>query len=167
PPPPRTREDEHRIISGYCHGTRASMFVETGCAVCACLVPVKQSTKLVDFQGDLSLLVAKSKGVTRKERKRKADPETDIPGPVMDTTCQSICIECETALSNQVVPRNALSHHRWIGNVLPQLLGLSYAESVLIAKIRHSISVFRVASGRVKMSANVIMFTQPILKIYN
>ncbi|KAJ7490232.1 hypothetical protein B0H11DRAFT_1678789, partial [Mycena galericulata] len=53
PPPPRTRKDVHRITSAYCHGIRPSVFVESGCAVCGCLVPLKQLTKLRDFRGDL------------------------------------------------------------------------------------------------------------------
>ncbi|KAJ7471259.1 hypothetical protein B0H11DRAFT_1665024, partial [Mycena galericulata] len=53
PPKPRTRKEEHRIISEYCHGIRPSMFVEAGCGVCGCLKPVKQLTRLSDFEGNL------------------------------------------------------------------------------------------------------------------
>lgn len=164
PPPPRTRNDEHRIISAYCHAIRPSVFVEGGCAVCGCLKPIKQLTKLADFKGNLDVLVAE--GVTRRERVRSDDPEEDIPGPVLDNTCDNICVECEIDISGKKVPRNSLARNRWVGNVPTELRDLSYAESVMIAKVRHSICVVRVASGRVKMTANVIMFTQPIMKIY-
>lgn len=38
---------------------------------------------------------------------------------------------------------------------------------MLIAKVRHNRCVIRVASGRGKMSANAIMFSAPMVKIYN
>ncbi|KAJ7853114.1 hypothetical protein B0H13DRAFT_1500221, partial [Mycena leptocephala] len=55
----------------------------------------------------------------------------------------------------------------WIGAVPWQLRGLSFAEKMLISKVRHNRCVVRVASGRGKMGANAIMFATPVVKVYN
>ncbi|KAJ7122696.1 hypothetical protein C8R43DRAFT_1090749 [Mycena crocata] len=64
------------------------------------------------------------------------------------------------------IPNDALANHNWVGIVPPQLQGLTYAEGVMIARIRHNRCVIRVNSGRVRMHANAIMFAQPALKVY-
>ncbi|KAJ6622054.1 hypothetical protein B0H10DRAFT_1788658, partial [Mycena sp. CBHHK59/15] len=61
----------------------------------------------------------------------------------------------------------SLANHMWIGRVPWQLKDLSYAEWMLIAKVRHNRCVVRVASGRGKLSANAIMFANPTVKVYN
>ncbi|KAJ6487818.1 hypothetical protein C8R45DRAFT_827490 [Mycena sanguinolenta] len=46
------------------------------------------------------------------------------------------------------IPKFALANHAWIGPVPEQLRDLSYAEQVMIAKVRHNRCVMRVNSGR-------------------
>lgn len=83
----------------------------------------------------------------------------------MDDTCDSVCDECETALTTKKMPPFALANGFWIGNVPLQLKNLSFAEGMLlIARIRHNRCLIRVSSGRAKMIANIIMFSNPILK---
>jgi hypothetical protein len=122
-------------------------------------------TALDEYEGSLRLLIRS--GVTRKERFKSTDPIEDLEGPVLAEGCTHICVDCETSLNNGVVPRTALVRHNWIGTVSTQLQDLTYAESIMIARVRHNRCVVRVNSGRVRMSANAIMFSQPVLSIFN
>ncbi|KAJ6626675.1 hypothetical protein B0H10DRAFT_1780769, partial [Mycena sp. CBHHK59/15] len=51
--------------------------------------------------------------------------------------------------------------------VPPQLQGLTYLEGIAIARVRHNRCVIRVNLGHVQMSANIIMFSQPIVSTYH
>ncbi|KAJ7448100.1 hypothetical protein FB451DRAFT_1053952, partial [Mycena latifolia] len=144
---------------------RPKAFVEAGCAVCGCLVPIRFLTKLSDFQGSLAILIRP--GITRKERFCASDLIQELEGPVLAEGCSHICVDCETYLNNSVIPKNALVRHNWIGPVPEQLQDLTYAEGIMIARVRHNRCVVRVNSGRVRMSANAIMFSQPVLSILN
>ncbi|KAJ7085288.1 hypothetical protein C8R44DRAFT_752888 [Mycena epipterygia] len=123
------------------------MFVERGCAVCGWLVNAQKLTSLSEYKGSLELLV--QNGVTRKERFQREDPIEEYEGPILAENCTDICVDCETYLNNRVVPKFALCRHNWVGPVPVQLQGL------------------QVNSGRVRMSANAVMFSQPVLSIYN
>lgn len=165
-PPKRLKFRElHKILTRYCAKVKPSQFVEAGCAVCGYLVPVKYLTPLAKYRGDLSLLHAE--GVTRRERFSIKDEICDIDGPVLDLDCSHLCVDCEKDLSRKKIPKLALVQHNWIGKVPPQLQDLTYAEGIMIAKVRHNRCVVRVNSGRVRMSANAVMFSQPYVSVYH
>jgi len=63
-------------------------------------------------------------------------------------------------------PPLALANNLWIGNIPEQLQGLTYAEKLLIARVRHNRCVVRVRGGMHKMKANAITFANPMPKIY-
>ncbi|KAJ7115116.1 hypothetical protein C8R43DRAFT_902845, partial [Mycena crocata] len=165
PPLPLSTKETHGIITRYCSSINPRNFMEKGCAVCGYLVPIKHLTRLTEFKGDLTLLARQ--GVTRKERYHLDDPVEELDGPVLADGCNRICVDCETALSNRVVPKLALARHNWVGVVPEPLKDLTFAEGLMIAKIRHNRCVVRVNSGRVRMSANAIMFSSPVLTIRN
>lgn len=48
----------------------------------------------------------------------------------------------------------------------PQLQELTYAEQVMITRVRHNRCVIRVNPGRVRMHENAIMFARPASKVY-
>ncbi|KAJ7848380.1 hypothetical protein B0H14DRAFT_2356817 [Mycena olivaceomarginata] len=164
PPKPLTLKAAHRIITVHCKTVSPRAFREGGCAVCGNLIPLSMLTALDKYEGSLRLLIRS--GVTRKERFKSTDPIEDLEGPVLAEGCTHICVDCETSL-NSVVPRTALVRHNWIGTVPTQLQDLTYAERIMIARVRHNRCVVRVNSGRVRMSANAIMFSQPVLSIFN
>ncbi|KAJ7153848.1 hypothetical protein C8R46DRAFT_1163005 [Mycena filopes] len=165
PPKPLDLRTAHRIISNHCKQVSPKSFREAGCAVCGCLTPMKSLTLLSRYQGSLDLLI--KPGVTRKERFAMDEPIEELDGPILAAGCKHICVDCETYLSNGAVPRTALVRHNWIGCVPEQLRDLTYAEGIMIARVRHNRCVVRVNSGRVRMSANAIMFSQPVLSIMN
>ena len=165
--PPRllSFRQTHRVLSNSCNNMRPQCFVEAGCAVCGCLVRQRQLSPLENFREFLHLL--ERPGVTRRERIFSSDPFEELSGPILAEGCDKICVDCETALVNKKVPKNALALHNWVGEVPPQLRDLTFAERIMIARVRHNRCVIRVNSGRMKMNANVIMFSQPVLKVYN
>jgi hypothetical protein len=165
PPKPLNLREAHRILTRTCQGMAPSRFVEAGCAVCGCLTPVRELSPLKDFTQYLQVLCRP--GVTRQERFSDKDPIKELDGPVLAEGCSQVCVTCEIALVNKKIPKCAMVLHNWVGAVPPQLQDLTYAEKLMIAKVRHNKCVVRVRSGRVRMSANAIMFSQPILKVYN
>ncbi|KAJ3483537.1 hypothetical protein NLI96_g6238 [Meripilus lineatus] len=74
-----------------------------------------------------------------------------------------VCKDCFASLRRKRVPPRALVNGTWIGDVPPELSRLNFSEKILVAKNRHNTSVVRVAvSGHKKMTANAIVFPQPV-----
>ncbi|KAF8183539.1 hypothetical protein K438DRAFT_1473424, partial [Mycena galopus ATCC 62051] len=165
PPSPPSEEQRHRIISGFCEDMLPDNFVEKGCAVCGRLTLITELTLMSELTLNWDLLA--NEDVTRKERQDLSDPVDAINGPVLATGCDSVCTECESALRRQYAPTHSLSNHLWLGEVPWQLKDLSFAEKMLIAKVRHNRCVVRVASGRGKLTGNAIMFASPVAKVYH
>lgn len=166
PPAPPSKRLQYKIIKNWTTECDPSNFEEAGCAVCGILWPLKQMTKIEELKDKLDMSILVNAGVTRKERTSKTDAVEDLPGPILDDACHHICVECELSLGNNNMPINALANGIWIGAIPEQLRDLTFAECLLIAKIRHNRCLIRVSSGRAKMTANVVMFANPILKIY-
>ncbi|KAJ7028454.1 hypothetical protein C8F04DRAFT_964008 [Mycena alexandri] len=139
-------------------------FEEAGCAVCGQLTTLCELTPLASAPYSLDPL--EREGVTRVERLSDTDEVDELDGPVLDSTCDSVCVDCEIHLVKGAVPPLALANGFWIGAVPEVLKGLSFAEKLLIARIRHNRCLVRVSSGRAKMMANVIMFSNPTFKVY-
>ncbi|KAJ7831944.1 hypothetical protein B0H14DRAFT_3087820 [Mycena olivaceomarginata] len=156
PPKPLSFRETQNIISRYCHSIHPSKFMERGCAVCVYLTPIRHLTPLSQYTGNFNLLVRP--GVTRRERGSASDP-------IESDGCTDLCVDCQLFLDTGLVPKLALARHNWIGSVPNVLKDLSFAECMMIAKIRHNRCVVRVNSGRVRVSANAIMFSQPTLKV--
>ncbi|KAH7905810.1 hypothetical protein BJ138DRAFT_1017200 [Hygrophoropsis aurantiaca] len=115
----------------------------------------------------LELLIPTSSGVTREMRTSVADDISDIPGPVLEPKCDMVCLKCFETLEKGKLPTLALANGLWIGDVPPELKGLSYVEKLLIARVRHNRCIVRVSSsGMHKMIANAISFKHPSHKIY-
>ena len=66
------------------------------------------------------------------------------------------------------MPTLALANGLWVGQIPDELKDLTYAEQLLIARVRHNRCIVKVSSGMLKMCANAILsFSNPMLKIYN
>ena len=165
PPSLPSENLQHTIISNFCEDTAPSNFMKSGCAVCGKLTSVKELQKLSDLELDLSILV--QLGVTQVERHFATDIITDQEGPVLDTSLDHICKSCHKSIVKGKMPLMALANGKWLGEVPPQLSDLSFAEQLLIARVRHNRCLVRVSSGMHKMRANAIMFANPMPKIYD
>ena len=164
PPRPPSSPQIEQIVNDFCADTSPSAFEESGCAVCGELKLRTDLTPIQDIGCDLSSLI--SDGVTRKERLASKDPIEELEGPIIDRSCKGVCRACLTSLQKGKAPKLALSNGLWLGPVPDALKGLTFAESMMIARIRHNRAVVRVSSGRAKMVANVIMFSNPTLAVY-
>jgi ATP-dependent exoDNAse (exonuclease V), alpha subunit - helicase superfamily I member len=165
PPPPPSFELYHEIISNACKEMHINKITETGCAVCGKLTLVADMVKLSESAVNLDILVRP--GVTRKERVSSDQPIKELRGPVMDNDLDSICMSCHETMDRGYLPTLALANGKWLGKVPEQLTGLTYAEQLLISRVRHNYCIVRVASGRRAMCANAISFANPIPKVYD
>ena len=120
---------------------------------------------LRETKANLNLLV--STGFTRCPRKNDKDPIVEITGPIVDPSCDFICVPCKDQLLNDKVPHNALAKGLWVGQIPPELSNLTFAEQMMIARIRHNRCLVRVSSGHAKMIANCIMFSNPTSELYD
>lgn len=102
------------------------------------------------------------RGMSQKERTCSKDPIIDIEGPVLDKKLDSICKSCSKSISQGKVPLMALANGKWLGEVPTQLQNLSFAEQLLVARVRHNCCLVKVSSGMYKMRANAISFSNPI-----
>jgi hypothetical protein len=165
PPPPPSLELQYTVISNACKDMDPTYITESGCAVCGQLIPICDLKKLTVSEVDMELLIRS--GVTRKERSSIEEPVEDMGGPVIESTLDNICKLCYRSMVRGKVPNNALANGKWIGKIPEQLLKLSFAEKLLISRVRHNYCVVRVSSGMHKMRANAISFANPIPKVYD
>ncbi|KAF9456100.1 hypothetical protein BDZ94DRAFT_1292983 [Collybia nuda] len=105
--------------------------------------------------------------VTQKEKTSANDPITDLEGPVIEKELDSICKTCYKSVSKNKVPLMSLANGKWLGKIPEVLKNLTFAEQLLIARVRHNRCIIRVSSGMHKMKANAISFANPMPKIYN
>jgi len=156
PPKPPTERLQHSIISDFCTETSPNAFIESGCAVCGKLTKAKELIELSTL--DLNLDVLKASGVTAD------NIENEV---ILIDELDSICLKCHKSISKEKRPQLSLANGLWIGKVPEELSNLSYAEQLLIARVRHNRCIVRVSSGMHKMQANAITFSNPTPKIYN
>jgi hypothetical protein len=153
-----------QIVNDFCTDTGPSAFEESGCAVCGQLKCSTDLTPLRDSGCNLSCLIVE--GVSRQERLSSEDPVHELQGPIVEHSCDNICSTCLSSVLKGKIPKHALANGLWLGNVPDQLKGLTFAEQMMIARVRHNRAVVRVSSGRAKMVANVIMFANPTVSVY-
>ena len=164
PSSPPSAELCQNIVSDFCADTSPDVFEETGCAVCGKLTPICTMEELSEVE-NVSLL--KADGVTRKARSKGSDPVKELRGPILAPACNKVCPICADSLDKTKVPTLALANGLWIGEIPDELQGLTYAEQLLIARVRHNRCIVKVSSGMYKMRANAISFSNPMPKIYN
>jgi len=103
---------------------------------------------------------------TRKERKYSAEAISELDGPVMDTSCHYICISCKDKVRHKKMPKFPLARGLWLGEIPDELQQLSFAEKLLIGRVRHNRCVVCVAKGMHKIIANAVTFEHPMQQIY-
>ena len=165
--PPSIADNDllHTIASRVCKKMDKSNIEEAGCAVCGEITPVRNLSRVKNIKKLLHILT--TPGVTHKERKNQNDPLQEYSGPVLDYTCNQVCDHCWGCIRKGKTPRLALANGLWLGKVPDELKSLRFVEKLLIARVRHTCSYVKVASGMRKMKANIIAFESPIPKVYN
>ena len=166
PPKPLDRPIEHSIIKAWCKDMSQKNFKEVGCAVCGELTLESKAIALKDADVKLDSLICSS-DISRKERKSSSDPVEGIDGPVIETDLDHICNRCHTSLRAKKLPKISLANGMWLGKVPSALSDLTFAEQLLIARVRHNRCMVRVSSGWHKMTANAISFANPTPIVYD
>jgi hypothetical protein len=165
PPDPPSKVLLESIINGFCNDTSPETFVEAGCAVCGRLSPINNMAFLNEKNYDLDVISPGDIG--RYERLYESDPIISLKGPILAENCKHVCLTCQSFLEKAKMPPDSLANSFWIGSIPLVLQNLTFAEKMLISKIRHNKCLVRVSSGRAKMTANVIMFSNPTVKVYH
>ncbi|KAF5381451.1 hypothetical protein D9757_009019 [Collybiopsis confluens] len=172
PPPPTSQSQINNAIRHWCKASSPENFEETGCSVCGQLSLKKYLSPLKHIANMLRVLDVT--GVTRAPRFSSADPIKELPGPVLDDTCNDmVCDNCRAKIRKGTVPKLALCNGLWLGNIPPELKDLTFYEGLLVARVRHSKCFVRVrkggdgGNGHCKLVSNVIAFENPTPKIYN
>ena len=165
PPDPPSKVLLESIINGFCDDTSPDIFVEAGCAVCGRLTPISSMALLNEMNYDLGVISPGNIG--RYERLHESDPIISLKGPILAENCSYVCLTCQSFLKKEKMPPDSLANSFWIGSIPLVLQNLTFAEKMLISKIRHNKCLVRVSSGRAKMTANVIMFSNPTVKVYH
>ena len=164
PPFPPSTELCENIVSDFCADTSPEVFEETGCAICGKLTPICETDELSEVE-NVNLL--KVDGVTRKARCKNTDPVRELRGPILAPGCNRVCPTCVESLNKEKMPILALANGLWVGEIPDELQDLTYAEQLLIARVRHNRCIVKVSSGMSKMRANAISFSNPMPKIYS
>jgi hypothetical protein len=105
--------------------------------------------------------------ITKKERKTENDPVKCLDGPVIEPNLQHICARCKKSMTAGKVPKFSLANGMLLGQVPPELEDLTFAEQLLVARVRHNRCLVRVSSGWHKMTANAISFANPTPIVYD
>ena len=165
PPEPPSKTLLESIIKGFCDDSSPKYFIDAGCAVCGRLFSV-EDMKLLD-EINCNLDVISPGDIGRCERLCETDPVVPLKGPILAEDCDHVCFTCQNYLKKKKLPPESLANSFWIGRIPTPLQNLTFAEKMLISKIRHNKCLVRVSSGRAKMTANVIMFSNPTVKVYH
>jgi hypothetical protein len=138
PPPPPSPELVETVTKNWCEDTSPHNFAESGCAVCGQLTPFTKLKGLSETKCDLMTLSRDDMRMTRLERFSSDEAIQEMKGPVLDSSCQNVCVTCEQSLLNGMTPKYALANGLWLGAVPLQLKGLSFAEKLLISRVRRN-----------------------------
>src|SRR5882762_6630237 len=147
PPAPPSTELCRNIVSAFCDDTSPDVFEEAGCAVCGKLTPICEMEELSEVE-NVGLL--KGDGVTRKARYKSSDPVKELKGSILAPGCSRVCFICIESLDKNKMPLLALANGLWIGEIPDELQNLTYAEQLLIARVRHNRCIVKVSSGMSK-----------------
>ena len=165
PPSAPTLGLQHSIISEACNDMSPDVFEESGCGVCGRLTLFSNLLDLSKVQVDLSLLI--NPNVTQMECSYADEPTRNWEHPILEEGLDNICKSCYSSLNKGKMPLHALANGKWIGAVPKELSDLSFAEQLLVSRVRHNRCIVRVSSGMHKMRANAITFENPTPKVYD
>ena len=164
PPEPLSDLQKHSLITNYCEEFDPSRLNESGCAVCGHLTIVNDSVPIQDL--DLEYLRPFTRKVTRRERQNANEPVRPVDGLPLDLKCNLVCNECAVDVRKRKLPKMSLANGNWLGEVPSVLKELTFAERLLIAKIRTNRFAVKVDSGLYKTKCNIIAFDSPVPQIY-
>lgn len=175
PPRPVEKQRMVEMAQEFAVAMSASSVAEGPCAVCGRL---KFYTEMTTYEMDkmnLAVLARGHEGVAVRERRDPGVSVDVVSGPIL---CEAgtfvsdgcrymyICKPCLGGIQTRRLPRHALANGLWIGDRPDVLARLGFLEKLLIAKYWHNICVVQLSQGQRKMRANVIVYPQPVIKMF-
>ncbi|KAH9846066.1 hypothetical protein C2E23DRAFT_707984, partial [Lenzites betulinus] len=173
PPKPHSIPSLMTFVDGWCDSTSAASIYEGACCVCGRLTTLSSLFNVDKTSIDLRPITRIGQGVTRKERKHCDEPVEELEGPILygnskgDATNLKMCKECLESLKAHRLPHHALANGLWVGNVPAVLRDLNFVEKLLVSAERHNVCVGKVIKGQRKMTANAVVYSQPVGKLYS
>ena len=141
PPKPSSNKLVENIINDWYNDLKTDNIIEEGCTICGELTLKKHLTLYNLCNFDKSLIIPSKYGlnnISRLERNSIHCPITELKGELRDYSCNGVCFNCLSSLSKNKLPINTLANSLWLGKIPEQLQDLSYAEKLLIARVRHN-----------------------------
>ena len=149
---------------------------ELPCAVCARMKPARETSMVAKESLNLEPLMTTGEGVAFIERKTDDAPFGEVDEPLLfPGGCENeggipflrICKECLPALKKGRRPKHSLANGLWVGDIPEELRALNYVERLVVALERRNACTVRVAKlGHRKLTANAVVFAQPVHKFY-
>ncbi|KAJ3551659.1 hypothetical protein NM688_g4576 [Phlebia brevispora] len=164
PPKPHSRHALAEFVKEWCTEISADVLGEAVCAVCGQLTIEQQQKKIAVDNPLLKLLCIEGVVASAVSDDRMAP--VLCPAGICDNGAQcSVCGVCMKALRRRTVPNIALANGLWVGEVPECLARLNFVEKLVVARYRHNACIVKVHKGGYKMSANAIVFPQPVAKL--
>ncbi len=172
PPNPLSVRELRGIVHDWCEATSAREVYEQPCNVCGLLTRLSTLHTAHYTTLNLTPLCRPGGGVTRRERMSVNDPVVEIEGPILyggpDVDGRiSVCEECLSSLRRGRVPKMSLANGLWVGDVPAELRRLNFVEKLLVSVERHNVCIAKVTKGQYKMTANAVVYAQPVGKMFN
>ena len=164
PPSPLSPSLLKKIVHDFCSEFSVPNIEEAGCMVCGQLCLIKNMHPREQVHVDLSPLHS---SFTKVKRTASNQPITSLSGPTLASGCSHICSECLSSLKVGNKPPKSLANGFWLGTVPDVLKKLMFAEKLLVSRIWHNHCLVKVSSGRAKMIANIVMYSNPMAIVYN
>lgn len=172
PPEPHSKRSFSKFVAEWADAVSEYSLRERACGVCGQLKVVADVQELAVDSDLLRVLCVPS--VTRAERFHADDAVRSIDGPVLCSAgvyerdgrryC-AVCGLCLRALKRRSLPQLSLANGLWIGDVPEVVRNLRFVEKLVVARYRHNVCLAKVVKGGHKLSANVIVFGQPVAKL--
>jgi hypothetical protein len=142
PPTPASEHFIAQTVSEFVNDCSNLAIEEVGCLCCGRLVNKADSVPRLKIESKLHLLLASQPEIALQERRKSNEPVNEWDGPVIELENNFCCKSCFRALAKNGVPKYALCKGYWIGQVPSELQNLTYAEKMLISRIRSNRHVF-------------------------
>lgn len=136
PPEPQIDRSKEQIVREFCNRQDHMNIEEIACAVCAQLT-LKFDAIKIDLSRYSDILFSPAAG-SRKERKIISEPICELDGPLLANSDGYVCCDCHSLVIKRKTLMLSLANNMWLGDVPAQLQGLSYAETMLVTRVRHN-----------------------------
>ncbi|KAL6307532.1 hypothetical protein BKA93DRAFT_713966, partial [Sparassis latifolia] len=169
PPQSLSHSDLTDFVRTWCEFMGPAALSEAPCVICGELVLISDLSTVPSHSLNLSVLSHFGEGVTRCEHHNSEDPVIELEGPILmgiDSPELRACTSCMKTVAHGDLPWQSLTNGLWLGDVPSELQQLNFIEKLIVAHYRHNYFVVQVNMGQRKLSANAVVFPQPVERLH-